>query len=363
MNGKLKIAAERAVFVTAMLILTASLIALSSMMTNESGYSAGLDKPEIGTPGSPNAFSETIAEPEFSYQRYSMTFAGEVNAGSMLGSSSFGTLNSLHTEKGGEYFLSDITQITERDNLTFAFLSSVFSDSESLVPTEKNGDSEKEWYRAPAKNADILSLGGIEVLSLECSGTKDYGVDGYSDTKRAVEEAGCDWGDSGRAIYRTVAGGVKIGIYPCSYRQENIPGIISWIEKASESNDFVVVCLSGGEADVENKVNTFRSFVDAGADLVVGTNYQRIEPAEEYNGGFIAYSLGVLIDGKDKYSEKYSALLEVELIADDGNIESVNYTLTPLKSYSEGEYWHPSVIDAEDDADEYEKVLSMLEQQ
>lgn len=367
MNEKLKIAAERAVFITSIVMVTASLIALNSILKNDSGYGAGLNKPEIGTLDSPSTVAETIAEPEFSYQRYSMTFAGDVNAGSMLGSSSFGTLNSLYTEEGGEYFLSDITRITKRDNMTVAFLSSVFSDSENLVPIEKSEVKEKEWYRAPKKNADILSLGGIDAVSLECSGTKDYGMDGYSDTKDAVEEAGCVWGDSGRAIYRTADSGVKIALYPCAYLQENVTGIISWIENAAESNDFVVVCVSVGEnAGDENeasKANTFRSFIDAGANLVVGTNYAKIEAVEEYNGGFIAYSLGTLIDGKDKYSEKYSALLGVELIINEGNIERVNYTLTPLKSYSEGGYWHPTVISPEDDAEEYAKVLSMLEKQ
>lgn len=363
MNGKLKIAAERAVFAAVMLILTASLIALDIMLANDSGYGAGLDKPEIGKLDSTNALSESIAEPEFSYQRYSMTFAGAVNAGSMLGSGSFGTLNALYAESGGEYFLSDITPVTGRDDMSFAFLSSVFSDSESLLPAEKSGDEEREWYRAPAKNADILSLGGIDALSLECAGTRDYGTEGYSDTKDAVENAGCVWGDSGRAIYKTGAGGVKIAVYPCAYRAENATGIISWIENAAKSNDFVVICISGGErgsSPDEGKVKMFRSFIDAGADLVVGTNFTKIEPVEEYGGGFIAYSLGSLIDGRDKYSEKYSALLSVELIITDGSIDRVNYSPIPLKSYGESGYWHPTVISGEEEAEEYKSVLSML---
>ena len=47
-----------------------------------------------------------------------MTFTGSINAGSMLGSSSYGTLGGLYDEKGGGYFLEDITDITKKDDMT-----------------------------------------------------------------------------------------------------------------------------------------------------------------------------------------------------------------------------------------------------
>lgn len=359
MNGIRKIAVIRTVYISVMIILTGALIVLCSILKTDAAYSAGLIKPEPSPSDRPNTAIESITEPDFSYERVKLTFAGSVTAGSMLGSDSFGTLNSLYNENGAEYFLSDITSVTNRDDITFAFLSSVFSDSESLTPLEKGEDEKKEWYKAPSGMAQILSLGGIDAVSIENIGAKSYGTDGYADTKKSLDDSHVMWGDSGKAIYKTADCGLKIAIYPCAYREENILGIISWIENASSSNDYVVICISGNEENTvsESTEKAYRSFIDAGADLVVGTNYTNLLKTEEYNGGFIAYSLGSLIDGKDKYSEKYTALLDVEIHLSNGGISEVNYEPIPLIAYSDSNSWHPKLIS---EGEEYDLVMSCL---
>ena len=86
----------------------------------------------------------------------------------------------------------------------------------------------------------------------------------------------------------------------------------------------------------------FHSFIDAGADLVVATNCKSIASTESYGGGYIAYSLGSLMNGADKYGEKYSSILEAELIINGGAIENVYYNIVPVLNYSDSESWHPT---------------------
>ena len=48
------------------------------------------------------------------------------------------------------------------------------------------------------------------------------------------------------------------------------------------------------------------------------------------------------MNGADKYGEKYSSILEAELIINGGAVERVNYSITPVLNYSDSESWHPS---------------------
>ncbi len=342
MNTSRRITVARTIYITCMCFILAGGIFLSNILYTDASYTAGLTKPDGNTPSAEEVPSEHIEEPEYSYTKYVMTFTGSVNVGSMFGSRSYGTLGGIHDEKGGAYFLENMTEITMNDDYTLAFLSSVFSDSDNLTAREKSGEEEIGWYRASADNTDILSLGGIDAVSLECSGTKDYGSEGYSDTKKALENEGIAWGDSGKALYITQAGGVDIALYPCTYNTENVPGIISWIESAASARDYVAVMIrTSGTVNAE-MTSDFHAFIDAGADLIVATNCKSIAAAENYGNGYIAYSLGSLINGAEKYGDEYSSVLQVEMIIDDSVIEQVNYTILPVRNYSDGESWHPT---------------------
>ncbi len=342
MNIKSKIAAERTAFISAMTIATTALIALFSILKGSSSYAPGLDKAATAEPDEPIEEAVSIVEPEFSYKEVKLTFLGGVNLGSMLGSSSYGTINGLYGDEGAEYFFSGVGDVTNFDDMTFAFINSVFSDGE-LEPIEKGEDEAKAWYKAPAGAASALSLGGIEAASITGAGVKDYGDDGYNDTKAALEGQDIIWGDSGRAVYYDTKAGTRVAIYPCAY--ENAPGVIPWIEAAEEKSDFVVICIGGGVGDGNDEERElYRSFIDSGADLVVGTNYGSVGGFERYGGGYIAYSLGSLINGADKYDEDEACLLSVDMKVTDEGIDEFVYTPLMAVPYAGEESWKPVLL-------------------
>ena len=94
----------------------------------------------------------------------------------------------------------------------------------------------------------------------------------------------------------------------------------------------------------------FRSFADAGADLVAGTDTAFIQPAERWGDSMIVYSLGALLDGRTKYPEPYTLLLGAELRVLDGELTDVEYTLIPCRTYDEEHSWRPSVLTDTDEA-------------
>lgn len=348
MNAKEKTAVSRAIYAAVMIVLFGFLAVFCTILKRDSSFSAGLEKPDTMPSENDQNASFAIDEPDFSYDRITLTFLGGIKAGSMLGSDSYGTLNALYGEMGADYFLEGLKALSETDDVTYAFCDSVFSDSESLSPI--SGDVSKRNI-APASAADIFASGGVDAISLEGSGVKVYGNDGVGDTKSAIEKSGASWGNSGKAFYFEKSG-LRVAVYPCTYRDENMDGIISWIKNAAKSSDFVALMVSaepdGGYIPDSEREKAFRSFIDAGAHLVAATDYTSPQRGEQYGDGYIAYSLGSLIDGSDRYTEKYSCVLRVTVKGKNGKMNEFVPELIPVCNYGDDTPWQPYIVGEKD---------------
>ncbi len=346
MSLREKITAQRFGFLLASCIAIAVVIILYITAFKGSNYEAGIETPENNDSSLPQNNSMGIAEPDFSYNVSTINIGGTCTPASMLGSSSYGTFNSMVNENGSTYFFRRLTNIFREDDLTFVACNAVLSDREKLTPSEKDV---LEWYTAPSSNALVFVDGCIDALGLECARTGDYGTEGYADTKASLESAGLLWGDHGRAIY-TESNGIKFALYCGKLTDKNISGYVSWAERAAKNNDVVILYMTDTEDSYipsETKKEAFRALVDAGADYVVGTNGTKLQHAEEYGEGYIVYSLGALLDGASKYPEKYTAVLQITVRSDEGSIEDVSHELILCETYSEDRPWQPFVIEDE----------------
>ncbi len=157
---------------------------------------------------------------------------------------------------------------------------------------------------------------GTDVLYAENKYTAAYGDTGYSDTKNALAAKGVICAESGETIVKKHNVISVATLFISLDKKSDLSEFCSDINRAAKENDVVFVCVSytetGEKYDVGEKLkDVFRSFIDAGAYLAVGTNFKSIKPCEKYNGGYIAYSLGALIDSSTKYPEKYAMALSV----------------------------------------------------
>lgn len=350
MNAKEKTAVSRAIYAAVMIVLFGFLAVFCTILKKDSSFSAGLEKPDAMPSENYQSVSSSIDEPDFSYDRITLTFLGGIKAGSMLGSDSYGTLNALYSEMGADYFFDGLKTLTDTDDVTYAFCDSVFSDSDSLSPIS---DDVSKRNLAPASAADIFTSGGIDALSLEGSGVKVYGNDGVLDTKNAIEKSGAAWGNSGKAFYFEKSG-LRVAVYPCTYRAENMDGIVSWIKNAAKNSDFVALMVSaepdGGYIPDSDRETAFRSFIDAGAHLVAATDYTSPQRGEKYGDGYIAYSLGSLIDGSDRYTEKYSCALRVTVKGKNGRMNEFVAEPIPVCNYGDETPWQPYIVSENDSA-------------
>jgi len=331
--------------------------AVYTIFGTEADFTPGPESASPGESDTPSGSIDPIREPDYAYETDVITFGGSCTAGSMLGSAAYGTFNGTLEENGAGYFFENLADIFDSDGFTLVGLDSTFTDRE-LTPAEKE---EREWFTAPSSAAEIFSLGGVDALALEFSHTRDYGSDGYADTVLALEAAGIQWGDSGKAVYHELDSGVKIAVYCNQLKADRAENIRNWIDGAQEKADFVVLYLtdSGESRDPgEEKTSLMRSFIDAGADLVVGTNGAVLQPAEYYGGGYIACSLGSLIDGGSRYNEEHTALLQVELRSRDGELTDAQFRMIPCSTADGEQSWKPTPIT---DADDCESVLAFLQ--
>ncbi len=346
---------SRAIFIAVMTVALALLSLYNAVFNRGASFKLETEKPGDEIQLTTSAPLSGIDEPEDSYQLVRLTFGGSCTPASMLGSTSYGTFNAMKNEMGEEYFLSRIADIFKNDDLTVIGCNAVLSDSTELSP---NSDG-TEWYLAPADSVEIFTSSGVDAISLECSRNMDYGWTGYAELKSAVSGTELLLGDSARAIYKSI-GEIDVAVYCCMLDTDDQAVITSWVENAAEKNDFVVLYVSdreSAEAPTESTISLCRAYIDAGANLIVGTNEANLQYAEQYGDGYIVYSLGALIDGTMKYPEKYTALLSVELKANGGEIHDICYSFIPLATYDESHSWQPSVLE---DGDEKNAVLDRL---
>lgn len=167
---------------------------------------------------------------------------------------------------------------------------------------------------------------GIDLVTLANNHSLDYGADALVDTFDTLDGAGVRYVGAGASKERAMElqvfekKGKKIGFLAASrvipvveWNVENaVPGVFTTydgtalcgeIKKAKEMCDFVAVYVHWGverdEYPQEYQRVLGRQYIDAGADLVVGSHTHCLQGIEYYSGKPIFYGLGNFIFGSE----------------------------------------------------------------
>lgn len=192
-------------------------------------------------------------------------------------------------------------------------------------------------FRLPPSRVNLLKEMGIDVVTLANNHILDFGTDPLIDSGTTLDVAGIDYVGAGENLERAKklllrrVNGTTIGYLGASrvYMDASWaatagrPGVFSTydprdlvaeIEAAREVCDYLVVYVHWGiERDTkpqEYQRTLAMNYIDAGADLVVGSHPHVLQGGEYYNGKPILYSLGNFVFGSSIPS---TALLKVEL--------------------------------------------------
>lgn len=177
-------------------------------------------------------------------------------------------------------------------------------------------------FKALPKALPSMHQAGVDAVSLANNHTLDQGVEGLLDTMKHLKDnsihyfgAGKNKQDAYAPVYLERQG-IKIAL--CGYSRviphadwaagKNKPGLavaydpkeaVKAIQGARENADLVIVVAHWGKERTteleKHQTSLAHSFVDAGADLIIGGHPHVLQGLERYKGKWIAYSTGNFI--------------------------------------------------------------------
>ena len=226
---------------------------------------------------------------------------------------------------------SRTAEILEEADITFCNLESPFYEEERL-----NGD--RLVFGADPEAIEGLKYAGFDIVSLANNHFGDQGTDGMSFTLSHLTENGIGYSGAGenevtaREPFIIEQNGVKFAFLAYNDVKSAIrkgyaatadrPGfaVLSRsnlkqdIQYAREKAHIVVVSIHWGteyeETPTERQITYAHLAIDYGASLVLGHHPHVIQPVEEYNDGYIFYSLGNFV-----FDQMWSEETRIGLIA------------------------------------------------
>lgn len=224
---------------------------------------------------------------------------------------------------------SGVARLMEKNGYDYPFRESIgllqaaditAGNLESAITDRGTQMQNKEYtYRGPKDALPAIRDAGFDVLSLANNHTLDYGWVGLQDTMDALDDyklrhmgAGNDDKEAFAPAYIETKGmtvafiGLSNVVPVVEWKADrNRPGLaetynptraVAAIQEAKKNADLVVVLVHWGQEykdrPIPDQTNKAHQFIDAGADLVIGSHPHVLQGFESYNGKWIAYSLG-----------------------------------------------------------------------
>ena len=232
-------------------------------------------------------------------------------------------LYEYYQQDGINGFLSqNIIDSMQQADLYIADHEYVASDGGQMV------DYQLYTFRAPLEREKLWVEMGTDVITLANNHTLDYGVSALQDTMKKLTEldipyvgAGNDLSEALTPCIKEVKG-KKIAIFGSTrfvpqgswYATKSSPGLLTSYEstpyfeyiqdairEAKKECDYVIIYVHFGieksHEVAQFQKNIAHGYMDAGADLVVGTHPHVLQGIEFYQGKPIVYSLGNFLFG------------------------------------------------------------------
>lgn len=304
-----------------------------------SGAGVGVGVPPVSTTIPGKSTTSPTAPSSGAGDKVSMAFTGDVIFA--------GNVETILKTNGFDYPYREIAVLLQKPDFTIANL-------ETPITTRGDQQQKQYTYRSSPDALPAFKAVGFDIVNLANNHILDYGQDGLLDTIKALDAKEILHTGAGKNLeeaYRPVIvekNGIKIAFLGFSHKVpdnswkagKNQPGTtqlydskqaIKTIEETRDKADLVVVLAHWGEEKAEKPLDEHRkmarSFIDAGADLIVGTHPHVLQGLEHYQGKWIAYSLGNFLFTTNDHAPSWeTAVLQAECGKDGG----CGLTLAPL---------------------------------
>ena len=237
---------------------------------------------------------------------------------------------------------------------------------ENTFTTSNAGSGATFMFKADPEYAQILCEGNIEFVTLANNHSGDYLTQGLADTKAALDAQGIFWAENlGSCIYQS-GNGPTVGVYAALY--PNVANVQAGVAALKEQGVDIIICalhwgLEGKYRPSTDQIAVGHAAIDAGAMIVYGSHPHVLQKTENYNGGYIMYSLGNWsFGGNTNPRDRDTAIIQVTVMRDlDGTLSISDTELIPCElSSTPGRNDYKPHPYAEGSA-EYNRALSKLD--
>lgn len=227
-----------------------------------------------------------------------------------------GSVEKLMRQHGWDYPYAHVLSYIADADLTAGNL-------ENPITRRGTPAEDKQYvFQADPESLPALREAGFDVVGLANNHTLDMGVVGLMDTMEHLDAASIPHVGAGAddtAAFTPVileSRGIKVAYLSLSRvlpvtdwkAERNRAGVaetydptraVAAIQSAKQEADLVMVMVHWGKERVDHPLDyqreMARQYIDAGADLVIGSHPHVLQGFEQYNGKWIAYSLGNFI--------------------------------------------------------------------
>ena len=269
---------------------------------------------EVNTSIEEELLSEKETKIESQYENIKIGFVGDMYLGDDVYSRYVSSGNNVNG------FLSDYL-VDEFKNMDI-----MVANHEYVATNETQRDTKQLYnFKAPMEREFLWNELGVNVVSLANNHAMDFGLQSMYDTISSLDDENILHAGAGEnldAAKKPVIieqNGKRIGIIAATrfivdaswYATENSPGIMTTYDttryfdivkdeitelKINENCDFVIVYVHFGKEKsnsiLDNQKTIAHGYIDAGADLVMGSHAHCLQGIEIYNGVPIYYNLG-----------------------------------------------------------------------
>lgn len=211
-------------------------------------------------------------------------------------------------------------------------------------------------FRAAPDRLAIYQEMGIDLVTLANNHVYDFGEEAFNDTLEYLEQYKIPYIGAGRNIeeakapFYYIINGYKIAFVNANRSEKYIltpeanetsggvlrcydpTTFINVISNAKQNSDFVIALVHWGKEDSSEleqvQIDTSKQYIDAGADIIIGTHAHTLQGIDFYNNKAIIYNLGDFIFNNET---KDTAIFQLK-IDSNGNF---TYYFLPCKEENE----------------------------
>jgi poly-gamma-glutamate synthesis protein (capsule biosynthesis protein) len=220
------------------------------------------------------------------------------------------TVRTVAEEKGGDFIFSCVADLLRDYDIVVANLEGPITSNPSKSVGTVPGGEGNYTFTFPISTAPLLARHNIRLVNLGNNHIMNFSREGLFETKQWLDEAGVAYfGDPDLAeserVERMTLRGMPLSFVnwsdwtpigkPASNGAGELNPTVEQIAKEKQAGRVVFLYAHWGEeyvAPPERVKLLARQFVDAGAEMVIGSHPHIVQEHETYRGKSVYYSLG-----------------------------------------------------------------------